>query len=540
MEPIRFKKDQRGDAEARRLFSAPDREHAPDRMKHKKTSAPPRLRVEVLRPERPLTRWIVGDAGQSRRGPPQLRSGFLLRADARLAARPRRLPGGTRALDPHAGDRGARGGPVRAGDAAARDRSLLQPAQSVRRQAAAHRPRLPRGAEGRARRRPPRRPPVAPPHRAEAGAGAALPQLRRGNAGGRPRPSAARRRAARAAHPRGKPLPAPQRALRAAGHHRPPLAGGVHAPAGVRRRGARIAARAVRLALFLPARGDGVPRRVRPGQLGEAARGAAPDAGRQEAPRLRPGAPGRVPFVAQPALRAAAAHAAQPARAGDPGAGPQRAGGAHRLPRVGAGEAAVAARAAAVPIRAALERVPPILTEPLTDRRQIDAHRDHLAAATKDAIGAIATALDPRLSRQALFDAQEGRAELSERLRLDLCVFREMCRATAERLAQSGAEVAMAQPLRRFSLEFRDVGYQLLRHSDRELFDRFLDLLESWGGSALQNTPQRIQKLREDCRRFAEILDRALENVNKRSELQKLPLDERTVREALARRLQPV
>ena len=203
----------------------------------------------------------------------------------------------------------------------------------------------------------------------------------------------------------------------------------------------------------------------------------------------------------------------------------------------GVGEAAVAARAAAVPIRAALERVPPILTEPLTDRRQIDAHRDHLAAATKDAIGAIGTALDPRLSRQALFDAQEGRAELSERLRLDLCVFREMCRATAERLAQSGAEVAMAQPLRRFSLEFRDVGYQLLRHSDRELFDRFLDLLESWGGSALQNTPQRIQKLREDCRRFAEILDRALENVNKRSELQKLPLDERTVREALARRL---
>jgi len=206
----------------------------------------------------------------------------------------------------------------------------------------------------------------------------------------------------------------------------------------------------------------------------------------------------------------------------------------------GVGEAAAAARAAAVPIRAALERLAPILAEPLTDRAQIDTHRDHLAAATKDAIGAIATALDPSLSRQALFDAQEGRAELSERLRLDLCVFREMCRATAERLAQPGAEVAMAQPLRRFSLEFRDVGYQLLRHSDRELFDRFLDLLESWGGSALQDTPQRIQKLREDCRRFAEILDRALENVNKRSELQKLPLDERTIREALARRLQPV
>jgi hypothetical protein len=206
----------------------------------------------------------------------------------------------------------------------------------------------------------------------------------------------------------------------------------------------------------------------------------------------------------------------------------------------GVGASAAAARAAAIPIRAALERVPPILAEPIVDRAQIDAHRDHLASATKDAIGAIAGALDSRLSRQALFDAQEGRAELSERLRLDLCVFREMCRATAERLARPEADVSAVHPLRRFSMEFRDVGYQLLRHSDRELFDRFLDLLESWGGAPLENTPQRIHKLREDCRRFGDILDRALENVNKRSELQKLPLDDGTVREALARRLEPV
>ena len=206
----------------------------------------------------------------------------------------------------------------------------------------------------------------------------------------------------------------------------------------------------------------------------------------------------------------------------------------------GVGEAAALARAAAVPIRAALERVPPILADAITDRVQIDAHRDQLAAATKDAIGSVAAALDPHLSREALFDAQEGRAELSVRLRLDLCLFREMCRETAERLGRAGANVGLVQPLRRFSLEFRDVGYQLLRHSDRELFDRFLDLLESWGGKALENTPQRIQKLREDCRRFGGILDRALENVNKRSELQKIPLDEQAVREALARRLEPV
>ena len=42
----------------------------------------------------------------------------------------------------------------------------------------------------------------------------------------------------------------------------------------------------------------------------------------------------------------------------------------------GVGAAAAAGRAAAVPIRAALERLPPILADPLTDRAQIDGRVD--------------------------------------------------------------------------------------------------------------------------------------------------------------------
>ena len=115
-----------------------------------------------------------------------------------------------------------------------------------------------------------------------------------------------------------------------------------------------------------------------------------------------------------------------------------------------------------------------------------------------------------------------------------------MCRATFERLGAPGADVSLVQPLRAFSLEFRDVGYQLLRHSDREVFDRLLDLLHSWETNALENTPERVRKLREDCRRFGEILDRALENVGKRKELKAVPLSESDVRAALARRLPAV
>ena len=215
------------------------------------------------------------------------------------------------------------------------------------------------------------------------------------------------------------------------------------------------------------------------------------------------------------------------------------------LPRLvatvqGVGSAALAARDAAASLRAALQRVPPILSDAITARAQIDAHRDQLASAAKDAIGAIARALDPRLSRQAIFESGEERIEASQRLRLDLRVFRELCRASAERLGASDATVSMVEPVRRFSLEFRDVGYQLLRHSDRELFDRFLDLVRAWGPGGLENTPDRIQKAREDCRRLREVLDRALENVGKRAELKNYPLDEREVREALARRLAAV
>ena len=213
------------------------------------------------------------------------------------------------------------------------------------------------------------------------------------------------------------------------------------------------------------------------------------------------------------------------------------------LPRLcatpeGVGHAAQAGRAAATPIREALSQVAPILAAPLTDRKQLDDTRDRLVLATKDAIGAIAFALDETLDRQALFEDENARFELSERLRRDLWVFREMCRATATRLEGPQPAIGAAEPLRKFATEFRDVGYQLLRHSDRELFDRFLDLLEGWSSRRGESSSLRAQRLRDDCRRFAEILDRAFEVVCKRAELAKRPIDEPAYRESLARHLE--
>jgi hypothetical protein len=207
------------------------------------------------------------------------------------------------------------------------------------------------------------------------------------------------------------------------------------------------------------------------------------------------------------------------------------------LPRMSSAPnaAASAGKAAAQKIREVLAAVPPLLAQPLTDRAQLDFQRDKLVEATKECVGILANALDPAMGHYALFEDDAARTDQSERLRKDLWVFRELCRSTASALEQQGATPEAAEPLRRYATEFRDVGYQLLRHSDRELFDRFLDLLEGWSGRRGESTQIRMQRLREDCQRFGEILDRALDLVSRRSELQKIPIDEAMYREALAK-----
>lgn len=206
------------------------------------------------------------------------------------------------------------------------------------------------------------------------------------------------------------------------------------------------------------------------------------------------------------------------------------------LPRIApSGSAAAAGKAAAQKIRDVMAAVPPLLAQPLTDRAQLDFQRDKLVEATKECVGILANALDPAMGHYALFEDDAARTDQSERLRKDLWVFRELCRFTASALEQPDATPDAAEPLRRYATEFRDVGYQLLRHSDRELFDRFLDLLEGWSGRRGESTQIRMQRLRDDCHRFAEILDRALDLVSRRTELQKIPIDEAMYREALAK-----
>ena len=191
---------------------------------------------------------------------------------------------------------------------------------------------------------------------------------------------------------------------------------------------------------------------------------------------------------------------------------------------------ATVGRTAAVALRAGLEQTKAVLLVPATRRDQTDSARDALVTATKIAIGALAQGLDPTLTGPEVFEDQRTRVAQSARLWRDLWVFHQLTLTAAQALSQPDASPSAAEPLRRFAVEFRDVSYQLLRHSDREAFDRFLDLLDGFVDSARgdparlasppgQQAEAQVARLRDDCRKFAEILRFALETVDRRREL---------------------
>ena len=213
------------------------------------------------------------------------------------------------------------------------------------------------------------------------------------------------------------------------------------------------------------------------------------------------------------------------------------------LPRLcaaadGDGQIAALGGTASAPLRQALEGTKALLLHPGASRQQIDAARDELVAATKAAIGALAQGLDPTLLGPEIYEDQKTRQAQSARLRRDLWVFHQLTLTAAQALGQPGAAPGAVEPLRRFAGEFRDVSYQLLRHSDREAFDRFLDLLDEFVAKAAAGSSESpVPTLGEDCRRFAEILRFALETLDRRADLAGTAADDGTYTAALARHL---
>ena len=71
---------------------------------------------------------------------------------------------------------------------------------------------------------------------------------------------------------------------------------------------------------------------------------------------------------------------------------------------------------------------------------------------------------------------------------------------------------------------FRSMGYQLLRYSDYEQFDRFMDLvMRLREGDVLE--VQRLPQVVAACEDFMQFLEQTFERVNQREELADAPFD---------------
>lgn len=203
------------------------------------------------------------------------------------------------------------------------------------------------------------------------------------------------------------------------------------------------------------------------------------------------------------------------------------------LPRLSAAaseapEIQAAAEEAAGHLRRAIEFTNAGLSQRPVPRQALEDARNAFVEGAKAAAGALAHAVEPSSTASELFDGQRARRDRAERLRRDLWILGQLLRHGLDGLfpavkgEQTRAYDAIAALLR-FTHEFRQLGYHLLRSGDHEPFDRFFTAFEALVNAA--ESPARDRHLYLECRHFLSLIERSLALVNRRTELLDVPID---------------
>ncbi len=144
--------------------------------------------------------------------------------------------------------------------------------------------------------------------------------------------------------------------------------------------------------------------------------------------------------------------------------------------------------------------------------------------------------VSPRDAR--LFDGEDARRLLSERLRRDVWMFAQIVRAFSHKARVAPeAEVRWTGPsplhfVREFLAYFRAMGYPLLRAADYPRFDAFLAAM-----NALDESDLMVSGLLDvavaESELFAEFLTELFDQIGRRAELASRPFDRRAAAESL-------
>jgi hypothetical protein len=165
-----------------------------------------------------------------------------------------------------------------------------------------------------------------------------------------------------------------------------------------------------------------------------------------------------------------------------------------------------------------------------------DAAAEALRTLLEEQVVALSRALG--LEGEGGCDSLTAPERRAERLRADLWVMASLCRATAQRLrAEPPAEGHRAlEGLRRFLLDFQEVGFQLLRFGDMPPFER---------GAALIHEPllppdgqAQRERMADDCTRLGQMAESTFTSVSRRAQLRAASFD-RAAAEAVRDRYLP-
>ncbi|MBN2530630.1 MAG: hypothetical protein JXR76_29860 [Deltaproteobacteria bacterium] len=118
----------------------------------------------------------------------------------------------------------------------------------------------------------------------------------------------------------------------------------------------------------------------------------------------------------------------------------------------------------------------------------------------------------------------------SKRLRRDIWMFRQILKAFVAKIRGTEAVrdrwvgLDTFRFVKTFVEYFRSMGYQLLRYSDYDRFDKFMALVDRLrDGDALE--VQRLSSILEECEAFYLFLDKMFDSVSLRKELKDEPFD---------------
>jgi hypothetical protein len=174
-------------------------------------------------------------------------------------------------------------------------------------------------------------------------------------------------------------------------------------------------------------------------------------------------------------------------------------------------------------------------TERIAREVLVELDRDRAAAARASyaftqlfqaQVVALTEALSPgSTSGEAPFEQLASSMEAAERLRKDLWVFSQLCRAAEGHLRNDDvvAAEAVISSIVAFLGYFQDGSYQLLRYVDYEAFDRFSALLTElpWPPEG----PAVRTRLIEDLRAFSMVLENTFAAVSRRAQLRGFNFD---------------